>query len=88
MVQNYILQIVQNLYLVENVLNTPYMQSLMVLLAVNSHISSEIVANDPGLREQMLNALTIMMKQMRNPQIQALMQNQQALQAILQVQEG
>ncbi len=36
----------------------------------------------------MINALPAIMEQMRNPEIQALMQNQEALKAITQVQEG
>jgi len=45
-------------------------------------------ANNPELREQMINALPAMMEQMRNPEVQALMQNREALEAITQVQEG
>jgi hypothetical protein len=45
-------------------------------------------ANNPELREQMINALPAMMEQMRNPEVQSLMQNREALEAITQVQEG
>ena len=88
MMQNYMSQLVQNLYLLENVLNAPYMQPFMVSLAVNPDISNEMVANNPELREQMINALPAMMEQMRNPEVQSLMQNREALEAITQVQEG
>ncbi|CAF2805669.1 unnamed protein product [Rotaria sp. Silwood2] len=88
MMQNNMSQLVQNHYLIENVFNAPYMQPLMVLLAVNSDTSRQMVANNYELREQMFNALTAMMEQMRNPEIQALMQNREALEAIKQVQEG
>jgi ubiquilin len=94
MMQNYMSQLVQNPRLLESVLNAPYMQPLMDSLAANPDISRQMVANNPmfannpELREQMLNALPAMMEQMRNPEVQALMQNREALEAITQVQEG
>ncbi|CAF1474307.1 unnamed protein product [Adineta steineri] len=94
MMQNYMSQLVQNPRLLESVLNAPYMQPLMDSLAANPDISRQMVsnnpmfANDPALREQMLNALPAMMEQMRNPEVQSLMQNREALEAITQVQEG
>jgi ubiquilin len=94
MMQNYMSQLVQNPRLLESVLNAPYMQPLMDSLAANPDISRQMVANNPmfannpELRDQMLNALPAMMEQMRNPEVQALMQNREALEAITQVQEG
>ena len=94
MMQNYMSQLVQNPRLLESVLNAPYMQPLMDALAANPDISRQMVANNPmfannpELREQMINALPAMMEQMRNPEVQALMQNREALEAITQVQEG
>jgi len=94
MMQNYMSQLVQNPRLLESVLNAPYMQPLMDSLASNPDISRQMVANNPmfannpELREQMINALPAMMEQMRNPEVQALMQNREALEAITQVQEG
>ncbi|CAF1359843.1 unnamed protein product [Rotaria sordida] len=87
-IENNLSQLVENHYLLEYVLNAPYMQSLMILLAVNSDVSGQMVANNRQLREQILNALPAMMEQMKNPQIQALMENQQALQAIKHVGQG
>jgi ubiquilin len=94
MMQNYMSQLVQNPRLLESVLNAPYMQPLVDSLAANPDISRQMVvnnpmfANNPELRDQMLNALPAMMEQMRNPEVQALMQNREALEAITQVQEG
>lgn len=92
--QNYMSQLVQNPRLLESVLNAPYMQPLMDALAANPDISRQMIVNNPmfannqELREQMINALPAMMEQMRNPEVQALMQNREALEAITQVQEG
>ena len=94
MMQNYMSQLVQNPRLLESVLNAPYMQPLMDSLAANPDISRQMImnnpmfTNNPELREQMLNALPAMMDQMRNPEVQTLMQNREALEAITQVQEG
>jgi hypothetical protein len=80
--------------LLGSVFNALYMQLLMDSLAGNPDISRQMVANNPmfadnpNLREQMVNALSAMMEKMRNPEVQALMQNQQVLKAITQVQEG
>ena len=87
-------QLVQNPRLLESVLNAPYMQPLMDSLAANPEISRQMIANNPmfannpELREHMINALPAMMEQMRNPEVQSLMQNREALEAITQVQEG
>ena len=94
MMQNYLSQLVQNPLLLESILNAPYMQPLMDLLAVNPDISRQMIDNNPmfdnnpQLREQMLNALPMMMEQMRNPEVQALIRNREALEAITQVHEG
>jgi hypothetical protein len=88
MMQNYISQLVQISRLLESVFNALCMQPLMDSLAGNPDISRQMVADNPKLREQMVNALPAMMEKMRNSEIQALMQNQEALKAITQVQEG
>ena len=60
-------------------------------LAGNPDISRQMIANNPmfvdnpKLREQMVTALSAMMEKMRNPEVQALMQNRQVLKAITQV---
>jgi hypothetical protein len=88
MMQNYMLQLVQISYLLEHVFNALYIQPLMDSLGANPDISRQMLANNPKLFEQMVNALPTMMEQMRNPEIQTLIQNQEALNAITQVQEG
>lgn len=94
MMQNYMSQLVQNPQLLESVLNAPYMQPLMDSLASNPELSRQIIgnnpmfANNPELREQMMSSLPAMMEQMRNPEVQSLMQNREALEAITQIQEG
>ncbi|CAF1604569.1 unnamed protein product [Rotaria sp. Silwood1] len=94
MMQNYRLQLVRISCLLECVFNALYIQPLMDSRATYSDISRQMVANNPmfadnpKLHEQMINALPAMMEQMRIPEIQALIQNQQVLEAITQVQQG
>lgn len=94
MMQNYMSQLIQNPRLMENVLNAPYLQPLMDTLAANPDFSRQMIennpmfANNPELRSQMIDALPNMMEQMRNPEVQSLMQNREALEAINQIQDG
>jgi hypothetical protein len=64
------------------------MQLLMDSLAGHPNISRHMVADNPNLREQIVDVLSALMEKIRNPEVQALMQNQQVLTAITQVQEG
>jgi hypothetical protein len=59
------------------------MQLLINSLAGSPNISRHMVADNPNLREQIIDALSAMMEKMRNPEVQALMQNQQVLTAII-----
>jgi hypothetical protein len=79
--------LVQNFRLLGSVFNGLYLQLLMDSLAGNPNISRHMVADNPNLREQIVDALSVMMEKMRNPGVQALIQNQQVLTAITQVQE-
>lgn len=87
-------QLVQNPQLLEGIMNAPNMQPLVDSLAANPDLARQMLANNPmfannpDLREQMLSSIPTMMDQMRNPEIQALMQNREALDAITQVHEG
>ncbi|CAF0914707.1 unnamed protein product [Adineta steineri] len=75
--QKYMLQIVKSLYLLANILNTSYIQPWLNLLVTN-----------PELCEQISNTFINMLKQIRNREVQALVENQEALEAIKQVQKG
>jgi hypothetical protein len=88
MMQNFMLQLVQNLRLFESILNVLYMQPFMDSLAINPDISRQMIINNPELREQMLNVSSAMMERTRNPEIQALVENQETFEAIRQIQEG
>lgn len=49
---------------------------------------SPLLANNPQLQEQMRHMMPQMMQQMQNPEVQQMMTNPQALEAIVQIQQG
>ncbi|XP_069138889.1 ubiquilin-1-like [Argopecten irradians] len=87
-------QMTQNPQLVENVLQAPYMQSMMESMAANPDMAQQMLnahpmlADNPQLQEQMRQHMPAMMQQMQNPDIQRVMTNPRALEAMMQVQSG
>ena len=49
---------------------------------------SPLLANNPQLQEQMRQMMPQFMQQMQNPEVHNMMTNPQALNAILQIQQG
>ena len=94
MVQDYMQQMLQNPRQFESVVNTPYMQSMLQMLSSNPAMSRLVVesnpqlASNPELREQVIRSLPAMMQQLQNPDMRALLTNSEALQAIMQIQQG
>ncbi|CAF2708185.1 unnamed protein product [Rotaria sp. Silwood2] len=94
MMPNYMSQLVQNPRLLEGVLIVPYLQPLMDPGAANYDTLKQIIAkspmlaDSPAVREQMLKDLPTVIGQMRNSQVQSLMQNHQVCAAISQIQKG
>merc|ERR1719479_862507 len=75
-------------------MNAPYMQSMFSTLASNPDQASAMLANNPlfagnpALQQQMASMMPQMLQQMQNPSVQQLMGNPEALQAIMQIQQG
>jgi ubiquilin len=92
--QSYMQQITQNPRLMESIINTPYMQSVTQSLATNPELTRQIMNNNPllqsnpELREQLMRTMPTLLQQMQNPEMQSLLANPEALQAVLQIQEG
>lgn len=92
--QSYLQQITQNPRLMESMMSTPYMQSMTQMLASNPELTRQIMENNPllasnpELRENMMRTLPNLMQQLQNPEMQQLITNPDALQAIMQIQEG
>ncbi|RWS25791.1 ubiquilin 1:2-like protein [Leptotrombidium deliense] len=87
-------QLMTNPDVMHNMLSSPYIQNMMQSLSQNPDLMQQIVANNPllagnpNLQEQMRTMMPQMLQQMQNPEMQSLLTNPDALQAILQIQRG
>uniref|UniRef100_T1JDD4 Ubiquilin-4 n=1 Tax=Strigamia maritima TaxID=126957 RepID=T1JDD4_STRMM len=87
-------QLIDNPQLMQNMLNAPYTQSMFSTLAQSPEMASQILgaspffAGNPQLLDQMRTMLPAFLQQMQNPEVHNLMTNPQALQAVLQIQQG
>ncbi|CAF0765197.1 unnamed protein product [Brachionus calyciflorus] len=84
----------QNPTQMEQMLNTPYMQSMLQMLSTNPEMSRMIIENspqlagNPELREQVMRSMPAMLQQLQNPEMRSLLTNPEALQAMMQIQQG
>lgn len=87
-------QMRDNPTLMSQMMSAPYMQSMFSSLAANPDqasamlSSSPMFAGNPALQQQISSMMPQMLQQMQNPQTQQLMSNPEALQAIMQIQQG
>jgi len=87
-------QMRDNPTLMSQMMSAPYMQSMFSTLASNPDQASAMLANNPlfagnpALQQQMSSMMPQMLQQMQNPSVQQLMGNPEALQAIMQIQQG
>ncbi|XP_013395143.1 ubiquilin-1 [Lingula anatina] len=92
--QSLMSQMTQNPQLMQNMLQAPYMQSMLQHLSANPELASQIMsqspifAGNPQLQEYTRQQLPIFLQQMQNPEVQNVMTNPRALQAIMQIQQG
>jgi len=87
-------QMRDNPTLMSQMMSAPYMQSMFSTLSSNPDQASAMLANNPlfagnpALQQQMATMMPQMLQQMQNPSVQQLMGNPEALQAIMQIQQG
>merc|ERR1719445_2736442 len=87
-------QMRDNPTLMSQMMSAPYMQSMFSTLANNPDQASAMLANNPlfagnpALQQQVAAMMPQMLQQMQNPSVQQLMGNPEALQAIMQIQQG
>ncbi|CAL1526136.1 unnamed protein product [Lymnaea stagnalis] len=92
--QSLMQQMMQNPQMISNMLQAPYMQSMMQSLSANPELAQQIIGNNPlfANNPQMQANLTTMMpnllQQMQNPEIQNMVTNPRALEALMQIQNG
>jgi len=87
-------QMSENPQLVQNMLSAPYTQNMLQALAADPNMANTIMAQNPllsgnpALQQQMRSMMPQFLQQMQNPEIQNLMTNPQALNALMQIQQG
>lgn len=92
--QSLLQQMSDNPEIMEGVLNAPYMRSMMEAMSQDPNMASNLIAQspllqaNPALQQQMRTMMPQLLQQMQNPEVQAMMTNPQALNAILQIQQG
>ncbi|XP_074650696.1 ubiquilin-4-like [Tubulanus polymorphus] len=90
MMQSLLQQIQQNPQLMQNMLQAPYMQPMLQSLSTNPEIlmNNPLFAGNPQLQEQIREQIPYFVQQMQNPEVQRLMTNPRAMEAILQIQQA
>lgn len=91
---NLLQQMSDNPSFIQNMLSAPYTQTMMEAMAADPELANQIISQNPLLRgnpalqQQMRTMMPQVLQQLRNPVIQNLVTNPQALNALLQVQQG
>ena len=86
--------LLQNTGAMQNLLNAPYTQQLLETIAGDENMAQQLIganplfANNPAMQEHLRNITPTLINQLRDPEFQAVLTNPQALQAILQIQQG
>lgn len=87
-------QMAENPQLMSNLMSAPYTQDMMRALAADPNMAAELMsqnpllANNPQLRDQITNMMPNFLERMQSPEVQSVMSNPQALNAIMQIQQG
>ncbi|XP_058821252.1 ubiquilin-1 [Topomyia yanbarensis] len=92
--QSLLQQMGENPSLMSNMMNAPYTRNMLEALSADPNMAANlmsqnpILANNPALQEQMRTMMPQFLQQLQNPEVQQMMSNPQALDAILQIQQG
>lgn len=87
-------QMSENPALVQNMLSAPYTQSMLEALVANPTAANAMLAENPlfqgnpALQQQMRTMMPTFLQQLQNPDVQQLVSSTQALNAIMQIQQG
>ncbi|EEB14511.1 ubiquilin-1, putative [Pediculus humanus corporis] len=92
--QSMLQQMIENPQLMQNMLSAPYTQSVLQALAADPDVAQQVLfanplfSGNPQMQEQMRLMLPHFLQQLQNPETQNMMSNPQALNALLQIQQG
>lgn len=87
-------QMAENPTLIQNMMSAPYTQMVMEAMAADPEVANTLLSQNPlignntVLRSQLRNMMPQLIQQMRDPNVQNLMTSPQALEAIMQIQQG
>lgn len=87
-------QMADNPALMQNLLNAPYTRSMMESMSQDPDMASRLLgtspllANNPQLQDQVRQMMPQFMAQMQNPDVMNMLTNPEAINAILQIQQG
>ncbi|KAL0270666.1 UNVERIFIED_CONTAM: hypothetical protein PYX00_008002 [Menopon gallinae] len=92
--QSLMQQMAENPQIIQNMMSAPYTQSMLQALAADPNIAHNVLsanplfAGNPQMQEQLRLMLPNFMQQLQNPEFQNVMSNPQALNALMQIQQG
>lgn len=92
--QSLLQQIGDNPSLMSNMLSAPYTRNMLEALSADPNMAANLMsqnpllANNPAMQEQMRTMMPQFLQQLQNPEMQQMMSNPQAIEAILQIQQG
>ena len=92
--QSLMQQMAENPSLMQNLLNAPYTRSMFEAMNQDPDMASRLLstspllANNPQLQEQVRNMMPQFLAQMQNPEVMNLLTNPEAINAIMQIQQG
>ncbi|KAH9520151.1 Ubiquilin-1 [Bulinus truncatus] len=92
--QSLMRQMMQNPQMISNMLQAPYMQSMLQSLSANPELAQQIIgsnplfANNPQMQANFTTMMPNLLQQMQNPEIQNMVTNPRALEALMQIQNG
>ncbi|XP_063708062.1 ubiquilin-1 [Culicoides brevitarsis] len=87
-------QMSDNPTLMQNMMNAPYTRSMLEAMQADPNMAANLInqspllAGNPALQEQMRSMMPQFLQQLQNPAMQDAMTNPQALNAIMQIQQG
>ncbi|RUS92132.1 hypothetical protein EGW08_000156 [Elysia chlorotica] len=92
--QSLMQQMMQNPQMMSNMMQAPYMQSMMQSLSANPELAQQIIgnnplfANNPQMQANMSQMMPNLLQQLQNPDVQNMVTNPRALEALMQIQTG
>lgn len=87
-------QMSENPQLVQNMFSSPYMQNMLQALAADPNMANSflaqnpLISRNPALQDQLRSFMPQFLQQLQNPEVQSMVTNPQALNAIMQIQQG